>query len=192
MPSSESDENVIAHPRREGYAAGPPSDGGDLDQAIGVLRSRVDEEFQISERLASKSRQTFGLTALLFAAIQTVAFSSFGAGQVVTAEKIALALLAAIAGALVINVAWTATFGEDLEEEIDLDPDAIVKWANEAGPADATYVRVRLVGKLAKIAKSRASTNKLRAAKFRTTLTATWWALSAIAVELVVALVARI
>jgi hypothetical protein len=134
-----------------------------LEQAIGVLRARIDEEFRISERLDSKSRQAFALAAGFFAVVQTVTFSAFAQSSVHTGERIVLLAVAFIAGGAVAAVAHRLTNGEELLDEIDIKPETIVQWCNEAG-RDSEYVSVRLVGELSGVATRRAETTRSVAA----------------------------
>ena len=172
-------------------AGGELDSGGELDQAITVLRARVEEEFSIAERLDSKSRQAFALAAGFFAVIQTVAFGSFAQAEISTAERVVMLILVVVSGALVAWVAYVASQAEDLQDESDIQPASIVQWANEAG-ADPEYVRARLVRGLADVAQARADNNKVRATRYDAVVTAVKWALVAAGVELIVAIVARL
>lgn len=184
--------------RREsrGGSGGAPSGGApgaktaDLEQAIAVLRARVDEEFRISERLDSKGRQAFALAAGFFAVVQTVAFGSFAADGVHTAERVFVGVLAVIAGLAVFATANRLANGEDLHEEDDLRPSAVVKWCNDANADD--YVAVRIVSRLATVADNRTLNNKIRSRNYDAVQTATRWALILTGVELIVGILVRI
>lgn len=169
----------------------PPAPDGELEQAIGVLRARVDEEFRIAERLDSKTRQAFALAAAFFAVIQTVAFGSFAEGGVTSSERTLLLIAAVVAGVAVSNVAHKAGRAEDLRDEADLSPSRIVDWANHAG-SDPEYVRARLLSGLAEVANERTTNNESRATKYDVVADAARLALILSGVELVIAIVARL
>ena len=163
----------------------------DLEQAIAVLRGRIDEEFRITERLDAKGRQAFALAAGFFAVVQTVAFGAFAQIGVTSGERVLLAVLAVIAGLSLIVVAYRLTHGEELLEEIDVRPDTIVKWANDAGD-DPEYVSARLVTELANVANRRDANNATRAGDYDNIVDATRLALILAGVELIVAIVVRV
>ena len=166
--------------------------GDDLYQAITVLRGRIDEEFRITERLDSKSRQAFALAAAIFAVVQTVAFGSFGEDTVGSGERIALLATALLAGLVLVVVAHRVRNIEDLLPEEDTKPGTIVEWCNEAPRDDPEYVPSRLVGELGRVADARAANNKRRAAKYEEVEAASRLALIAAALELVLAIAVRI
>src|SRR3954465_14757211 len=109
--------------RRAGSEMTVVGDGGavsgDIDNALTVLRARIDEEFRITERLDSKSRQAFALTAGFFAVVQTVAFGAFAQATVNGTERVLLLAAAVVAGGALIVVANRLTNGEELLEEAD-------------------------------------------------------------------------
>lgn len=176
---------------REGKAPPPGGSDGELEQAIAVLRSRVDEEFRITERLDSKTRQAFALSAGFYAVIQTVAFGSFAQSEVSSPERAALLAVAVAAGALLARVAYVATRAEELRDERDIKPSSIVDWANAAGQ-DNEYVRSHLVTGLRDTAEARAGSNEKRAARYESVVDAARIAMIAVGVELIVAIVARL
>jgi hypothetical protein len=165
--------------------------GADLDQAIGMLRSRVDEEFKITERLDSKSRQSFALASVFFAAVQTVAFGSFAQSTVNGTEKVLLLIAVVAAGAALVIVAHRLTNGEELLEEADVRPESIEQWCNEAA-GDPDYVKVRLVRDLRRMARRRSENNEIRARNYDAVVVATRWALIAAAVELLAGIAVRL
>jgi hypothetical protein len=178
--------------RHPTVATGAGGAGGrDLDQAIGVLRARIDEEFQITERFATKGRHAFALAAAFFAVVQTVAFGSFQEGGVQPGERVALLVVALIAGAALVVVAHRVTGGEELLEEADIRPEAIVDWCEEAGD-DPEYVPARLVSELSRMARRRSENNAIRGRNYDAVEQAVRLALIATAFELVVAIVVRI
>lgn len=171
----------------------PPqkSDAGDLDQAITALRARMDEEFRITERLSSKARQVFALTAGFFAVIQTIAFGTFGRDTVNSTERATLLVIAIVAGASVAWVARRVTSSEELLDETDVSPDKIAEWT-EKGRSDPEYVRTHLVSNLAVVARKRSDNNKVRAERYDEVENAARWALIITSVELIVAVVVRL
>jgi len=175
-------------------ASGMTSQGGasgrDLEQAISTLRARIDEEFRIAERLDTKGRQAFALAAAFFAVVQTVAFGSFAASGVHPGERVLLGIAAVIAGLSLVVVAHRLTHGEELQEEEDVAPEAIVEWCNEADEPE--YVSVRLVAELSGVARSRTDNNKTRARKYDAIADATRLALILAGVQLVLAIIVRV
>jgi hypothetical protein len=162
----------------------------DLSQAITTLRSRIEEEFKIAERLDSKARQAFALAAGFFAVVQTVTFGSFAQSQISGNERHWLLAAAVVAGACVAAVAYALTHGEKLQDEDDVRPEMIVRWCNDADGDD--YVAVHLVGELSMVARNRTDNNKKRGAHYSTVVTATRVALFSATVELLVAIVVRV
>lgn len=169
----------------------PDQRGGDLGHAITVLRARVDEEFRISERLDAKSRQAFALSALFFGVVQTVAFGSFAEDSVNGTERVFLLAAVVVAGVALATVAHRLTGGEELQEEADIVPDAIVGWCNEAGD-DPEYVSSRLVRELGRVARERTENNATRGRNYDVVVVATRWTLILSGVELAFAIVARL
>jgi hypothetical protein len=178
--------------RGEAKSGGPPAGSeGELDQAIAVLASRIDEEFRITERLDSKTRQAFALSAGFYAVIQTVAFGSFAQADVSGTERVVLLLCAVAAGGLLARVAHLVTRAEELRGETDIRPSAIVKWANEAGD-NPEHVRSQLVTQLSDVAEKRDAENKKRGGRYDAVVDAARLALIAAGVELLVAVAARL
>lgn len=170
----------------------PAGHGGasssDLEQAIGVLRARVEEEFRVAERLDSKQRQAFALAAGFFAVVQTVAFGSFQ--DVGTPGRVLLGIVALAAGLAVLVTGRRLTDGEELQPEDDVSSEALVRWCNEADGPD--YVAVRIVSRLSTVARNRHESNKARALRVDAVQNATRWALILAGVELVFAVLFRI
>lgn len=172
--------------RRAPAPARPNSSHTDLEQAIATLRARIDEEFRISERFDSKSRQLFALAGGFFAAVQAVTFSSIGSDGLSSQGK-AILLGAALtaAAALVILNQRLADSEEPLEEE-DVPPDDIVTWVETGQSEEATLLR--LIGGLATIARSRVDNNKLRKLRHDHLQTVMRWSLIASGAQLLVAI----
>ena len=80
---------------------GGPSDAAKL---VDSLKSSAEQEFQIAERLSTKSRHAFALAAAVFTIAQTVAFGNFEADRLSTADKRAM-IACAIASVLALAVA---------------------------------------------------------------------------------------
>src|SRR3954447_13212499 len=104
-----------------------------LDNVILVLQSRIDEQFRITERLDSKGRQGFAITAAFFGGGQAVAFSSFAADDVTSGEKLVVLIAAAFAllGLLVVGRRVTRLLHN--REETEFDPDDVARWWKEGG-----------------------------------------------------------
>jgi hypothetical protein len=162
----------------------------DLEQAITVLRARVDEEFRIAERLDSKQRQAFALASVFFAVVQTVAFGSFAQSNLHTTQRAIIGGLAVVAGLVLITVMNRLNNAEELHPEDDVRPEAVVDWCNEADSPG--YVAARLVGELSDVARRRSSSNEARAHNYDMVATATRWSLIVTGVELLIAIALRI
>ena len=67
-----------------------------------------------------------------------------------------------------------------------------MRWVEEAEPADDEHVLVRLLSGLRDIAERRTANNKTRARNYDTVVSAAQIALTASAVELIIALVVRL
>ena len=173
-----------------GSSAPGGAGGADLVQAITVLRARVDEEFRISERLESKARQAFALTAGFFAVVQTIALGGLAQDMVHTAERVWLLAAALCAGVALLVVAHRLVNGAELLEEADVKPDAVVEWCNKA--TDPEYVSVRLVAELARMANRRTENNEIRAIHYDRVAYAARWAIIFALLELLTAIVVRL
>jgi hypothetical protein len=177
-----------------GPAAEQAGEGGgsadDLEQAITVLRARMDEEFRISERLDSKQRQAFALASVFFAVVQTVAFGSFAQSNLHTTQRAIIGGLAVLAGLVLIVVMHRLNNAEELHAEDDIRPEAVVDWCNEADSSG--YVAARLVGELSDVARRRSNSNKVRARNYDNVANAARWSLIATGVELLIAIALRI
>lgn len=164
---------------------------GDLDNAIAVLRARVDEEFRITERLDSKSRQAFALATGFFAVVQAVAFGALAQSSVNGGEKAVLLTATVLAGLSVLNVAHRLANGEETLEEADVKPEAIAGWFGEAG-AEPGSVSRHLVIELSVMARARTDNNTIRATNYGKVAAAMRLSLILTGVELVAAISVRI
>lgn len=177
---------------RHESASGAGGGGEDLVQAITFLRGRIDEEFRISERLDSKSRQAFALAAGFFAVVQTVTFGSFAQSSITSAERVVLLVVALLAGLAVAWVAHKLSRGEELQDERDINPGSVVGWVEEADPDDTQHVLVRLLSGLRDVAERRTENNRIRERNYEAVATATQVALIAAGIELITALMVRL
>jgi hypothetical protein len=123
--------------------------------------------------------------------VQTVAFGGFAQATVTGTERFVLLASAVIAAGSLVVVAHRLTNGEELLEEADVKPMAIVQWCNEAGD-DPEYVSVRLVAELAHMADRRAENNAIRGRRYDRVVFATRWALILAGVELLTAIAVRL
>jgi hypothetical protein len=132
----------------------------ELDRMLAVLRGRIEEEFQITERVDAKSRQLFALAAGAFAGAQAAAYAALASAAVSHSEKIATLVLSA-AGALALGLLMFLLHShEGLREERDLNPALIRDWCQ--GDDGTNVVSARLVLALSRVAQLRASSNKAR------------------------------
>jgi hypothetical protein len=134
-----------------------------LDLAIEALRARVDQEFQISERLDAKARQGFGLVAAVFAVAQAVAFGNFRAGHLSGSELVILAIWAFLAALLVLLTGHSLRDSEEAQPEDDIRPDAIARWTEEK--TDRAFAE-QLVVELTRVAEGRHKSNERRRARY--------------------------
>jgi hypothetical protein len=193
MPSEQRDDPRDGRgPRGSPQGGAVESAGSDLDLqlAINALRARVDEEFRVAERLDSKQRQAFGLAAALFAVAQTVAFGSFESGSLDGAKRAIIVAAAVVAALVLVIVMHRLRNAEDLHDEDDVLPEAIVDWCNEAD-ADG-YVAVRLIREFSEVARRRAASNKVRSDAYDRVAEAARWSLIATGTELLIAVLLRI
>jgi len=152
-----------------------------LDLAIEVLRARVEQEFQISERLDAKGRQAFGLVAAIFAVAQAVTFGGFRAGMLSGTELIMLAVLAGIAAVLVGLTGSRLSDSEETQGEQDIRPEEIETWAREK---DDQGFSQKLVVELRDVAEKRHGGNETRRIRYERLAFVARWALIMTAVEM--------
>jgi hypothetical protein len=159
-----------------------------LDLAIEALRARVDQEFQISERLDSKARQGFGLVAAVFAVAQAVAFGNFRAGHLSGPELVILAVLAVGAACLVLLTGSRLSDSEEAKPTGDIHPDAIARWTQEKN--DRAFAE-QLVVELGRVAKERHAGNENRRLRYQKLESTARVALIMIIVEMLFAIAFR-
>jgi hypothetical protein len=178
-----------------GVGSAPDTLGGaggkDIEQAITVLRARIDEEFRIAERLDSKSRQVFALAAGFFAVVQTVAFGSFAQNRITSTDRMIMLIATVIAGLALVAVAYRLSRGETLLPESDIKPEAILAWCNES-ESDAEHVSTHLVGELSRVARCRSDNNEIRSRNYDAVATMASVALSLAGLELLIAIAVRV
>jgi hypothetical protein len=166
----------------------PGAGRADLEQAVAVLRARVEEEFRISERLDGKARQAFTLAAGFFVVAQTVAIGSFS-HPVDGAKQVLVAVLALISGVLAASTGHRLASGEELVDEADIRPDAIVEWCDTA--TDDDFVTVRIVSNLRDVANVRRANNELREKRYERVALMMRLTLTFSLVELIFAILVR-
>ena len=166
--------------------------GKDLEQAATQLRTRIDEEFRISERLDAKQRQAFALAAGFFAVVQTVTFGSFAQDHVHAGERVWLLAQVVLAAGALYAVAHRLRHGEELQEVDDVRPDLIVQWLEEADDDDPEYFMARLVRRLSSVAEDRIANNRIRTRNVDAVDSGARWVLIFSGVELLVAVIVRI
>ena len=181
--------DIRAVPGRTGQT-GQGGGRTDIEPALLELRARVDEEFEISQRLDSKMRQAFALAVGYFAVVQTVAFGSFAERGVNPSERLLLLVAVIAAGFGLLAVAHRLTNGEELLDEHDTRPDAIIQWLNEAAADD--YVPSKLVVELAETAKDRTANNAIRGRNYDAVVAAARSTIIFTTVELLMAITVRL
>ncbi len=105
---------------------------GDLDNALGVLRERVDQEFRRTERLDNKSRQAFALAAGFFAVTQAGAFASFGESAVSSSERCWLLIAAVVTVVALTYTAIQLYHAERLRPEGSVHIESVLDWCLES------------------------------------------------------------
>jgi hypothetical protein len=162
----------------------------DLDRVAGVLRARIDEEFRIAERLDAKGRQAFALAAAFFALVQTVSFGGFAQAEVSHTERVALVVVAAAAAAVLAWVAYRLAIGEALQDEIDVRPERLAEWTDNAEADD--YVAGQIVRSLSDVTARRTYNNAIRSRTYDRVQLASGASLATCGIELLLALAIRI
>jgi hypothetical protein len=171
-------------------STGPGASIADVEQTIGILRARIDEEFRISERLDSKGRQLFTLAAGFFAAVQAVAFTALGNEHLAASSRVVLLAFTLVAAAVLVLVGHRLANSEEPLKESDIPPDDLVGWL-ESGE-NQEQVLLRLVGALSEVAKSRATNNATRKNRYDELQYIARWSLIASGAELLVAILVRL
>jgi hypothetical protein len=122
--------------------------------------------------------------------VQTVAFGGFAQSHLHTIQRGVIGGLAAIACCILIVVMRYLTSAENLRDEDDISPKAIVDWCNQADARG--YVAARLVRELSEVAQRRAASNKARALSYNKVAAAARWSLIASGIELLVSIALRV
>lgn len=172
--------------KAEAIAARPQAD---LDNTLAVLRERVDQEFQRTERLDSKSRQAFALAAGLFALTQAGAFASFAEDAVDSHERLGILIGAVLALAALGLTAVRLHHAEDLREEQSLPLQTIHDWSLQ--PQQNRLLTARLILSHLYVADKRANSNAARVEQVKEVRSAAALTLAICATELIVALGVR-
>lgn len=165
-------------------------DPTDLAHALAVLRERLEHEFNVTERLDSKSRQAFALAASSFVVAQASAFASFGAAAVTSSERVVMLVTALLAGAALAFVSLRLYESERTRPEENVSPKAIREWCRvNAVPG---MVSAHLVWALSEVAQHRIASNASRHAQTERVHAATRLTLALSGLVLVVAMSTRI
>jgi hypothetical protein len=140
-----------------------PTQPGRVGLAIELLRARITEEFQITERLDAKGRQAFALAAAFFAVAQTVSFGAFRATQITGVERFGIALLAGAAAVALLLTGSRLADSEEPQREQDIKPSILETWAREND--DEQFGRLLLVH-LREVADRRHESNERRVKRY--------------------------
>jgi len=165
-------------------------DRGDLDNALGVLRERVEAEFRITERLDAKCRQAFALAAAAFTVAQASAFTSFGQAEVSTLERLMILLTALMAAAALGLTAIRLQRSEKPQAEKALDPRTVVELCRTA--VEPGIVTAGLVWNLGELGAKRVEGNERRIELTRAVASAAQATFAISGIELMVALITRV
>lgn len=161
----------------------------DLDNTLAVLRDRVGQEFQRTERLDSKSRQAFALSAGLFALTQAGAFATFAEGAVDTHERLGILIGAVLALVALGLTAIRLHHAEDIREEQGVPLQTIHDWSLE--PQQDRLLTARLILTHHHVATERTKSNNARVKQVKGVRSAAALTLAICATELIVALGVR-
>jgi hypothetical protein len=170
-------------------------EGGDVPvdertvMAIAALRSRIEEEFQITQRWDQKGRQLFALAAGFFAVAQAVAFGSFRQSHVPGVGLVITGIIAGLAICALVAAGHNLANAEDPQPELDIDPARIEHWARDDN--DLQFGR-KLVVHMRQVAEARAASNKLRKERYQRIESAARFALITTAFEMAVAIAFRL
>jgi hypothetical protein len=164
-------------------------DQADLDNALAVLRERVDQEFRRTERLDAKSRQAFALAAGFFALTQAVAFASFGESAVSSDERAWILVAAVAAVAALTFTAICVYHAEKLRDEGSVPIQSVFDWCLEQ--KGERLVTAWLILAHRQVASERKSSNADRAKQAKAVASAAALTLTLCATELILALAVR-
>jgi hypothetical protein len=131
----------------------------------------------------------FAIAAGFFAIAQAVAFGAFRQSHITGIKLVLLGLIAALAVGALAVCGYHLANAEEPDEQMDIDPVAIERWAREHDDHD--FGRM-LVMHLRDVAEARAHVNKTRATRYGSVEAAARFALIVTAVELVVAIAFRL
>lgn len=161
----------------------------DLDNALAVLRERVDLEFRRTERLDTKARQAFALAAGFFALTQAGAFASFGESAVSSGERVWILIVAVAAVAALAFTATRVYHAEKLRGEGSMPIQSVFNWCLEQ--SGEKLVTAWLILAHRQVAAERVSSNATRVKQTRAVASAAGLTLILCATELIIALVVR-
>jgi hypothetical protein len=161
----------------------------DLDNALAVLRERVDQEFGRTERLDNKSRQAFALAAGFFALTQAGAFASFGEGAVSSSERFWL-LAAAVVTVLALSYTAIQLYhAERLRREGSVNIQSVLNWCLEE--REDKMLTAWLILAHHEVASKRTRSNGDRVKQAEAVAKATGFTLALCGTELILALAVR-
>jgi hypothetical protein len=162
----------------------------DLDNALLVLRDRVEHEFRRTERLDNKARQAFALVAGFVALTQAAAFASFGEGEIGSGARVAILVAAILTVCALLVTAFLLFNSERLREEGALPIESVAKWCVE--PGSDKRITAWLILAHREVGKNRDKSNAIRAARVKLVLAAAAATLVLSALELVLSMAVRI
>jgi len=181
--------NPVGHPRAQEAEAIAKQSREDIDNALAVLRERVDQEFQRTERLDNKSRQAFAVAAGFFALTQAAAFGSFGESAVDSRERFWLLVAAVLAVAALVYTAIVLEQAERLRNEGAVGLERVLSWC--VGSPKEKMLTAWLVLAHHDAALVRVESNNARARQAKAVKSAAGFTLALCGTELILALAVR-
>jgi hypothetical protein len=165
----------------------PPPLG--LEYLFEITRSEVETQFRISERIDSKARNLFALTAAIFAAAQALALRP-DVLRNLEDGRTGLLTYAIIAGVLVGLALLTTAFTLFARKDKSLEPDPLMDWLNEidSGDKDEREIAQELISSYITLLRERRARNVDRARDLSFVQFFSVLAIVASMVELIVAL----
>lgn len=172
-------------------ATQPPGSPTDVGYVLDALRTSLEQEFQIAERLAAKTRQLFALALAFFTVVQTVAFGSFASSDIAAGEKLAMLLIASLAIVVLAISAFIAARADTLVPARDVRLEDLRDDLNAAYEGDEA-----VPGRLAKyylgVVRSRRAANETRRRRYGHLQYVAGASIAVTTIELVVSLASRI
>jgi len=164
----------------------------DVALFVDALKSAAEHEFEVADRLDTRTRQAIAVAGIFFAIVQTVVFGSLGLRQLGTVERSWVIVIALVAVGLLGLTALASAYQKASIKAGELPVATVVDDMNALYDQGDSRATGRLGEYYAGMVEERREANDARLDRYRLTLVLAIGTIVATSAELVVALAARL